>query len=537
MIALERTLPREPFAWERTASGYVCPEPVVYEYQGEVWRRDCGRCARCVARKKRDTGGRAAAEAYEAGEVMVWTLTYRDGNPGAVDFVTKDRQGFIKRLRDQLMREARRKVGAPKRIAKWNAQHVRAYWKSRIEEVLPKVRYLGCGERGKRNTMRCHWHICFFLSKPSGFRSTPMERKPNGKMGPGHEHRDLWPFGWCNVDVLPDEMGRKMRAVRYAVKYLDKSQSPKIDGLRRGDKAEAKFFRSSATPLGYAFLVEEARRTAQAGLPLTGKYRVPGVRFSRGKYDPATRSMRPPDLVVNQLTGRMRDHYIAAYREEWERSVKTQPIPLTPWMLRYDSEADMDFGFGRKQAEAGWRARGRDPLVIPPARYNCAGMIPIWGAGPLRGQEVGWIDVQPDGEAHFVDAEGTEHPVLAENLRELVPVLTDKQEAWIKHRLAEIRGPGWMSAAARRRAEHARAVAQTDATRGWAKRGANPMPRHMPPMEPVTALWRKLHMKGNSHIPGEVVADGPVWVDDYGKSSAFIRAKTRVRKGVNRREV
>ena len=110
----------------QTRTGYVCDVPVAYDAQGEMWIRDCGHCPRCVARKKRDVAGRCAAEAYTSAEVVVWTLTCKPGEPGALEFVTEDRQRFLKRVRDWLVREARRKVGAPKRSPKGAAAHVRA---------------------------------------------------------------------------------------------------------------------------------------------------------------------------------------------------------------------------------------------------------------------------------------------------------------------------------------------------------------------------------------------------------------------------
>lgn len=524
-------------SWDRQASGYSCPVPVFYEHQGEVWKRECGNCPRCVARKKRDTAGRAAAEAATAAEVVVWTLTYAPGHAGAVDFVTKDRQDWLKRLRDWLYRQARRQVGAPKRMPKRNAEHVRAYWKARIAEVLPKVRYIGCGERGKRSTRRCHWHAVLFLSKPSGFRST--RRQADGK--PGREHHELWPFGWVNVHVLPAEMSAKLKATRYAVKYQDKSRSPKVDGLLRPEKAEAKFFRSNATPLGFDYLTEEARRAARAGLPITGKYRVPGVWFSahaqrlRDRHGVARRGpVRHDKLVEHQLTGRMRDHFIAAYREEWERLRPDRPVPMTPWMLRYDSEADLDCGLGRRIARGGWKPRGEVVAPIPERTFGHAGWIIVrrWGPGPRRGEEIGAIDVHPDGEADFIDADGVEHPVEGAGIRHLVPDLLLAQHEHIEGRLAVLRGPGWISARERRARQHDRAVAQAEAIKRWAKRGPNPMPEHLPPMEPVTGLLRQLGMNGLGHVPGRVVKSRNAGV----KEPAWIQRPHKLRRAVAKHE-
>lgn len=522
-------------AWDRQASGYSCPVPVFYEHQGEVWKRDCGHCARCVAKKKRDTAGRAAAEAFTAAEVVVWTLTYAPGHPGAVDFVTEDRQKWTKAVRDWLFRQARRQVGAPKRWPKVNAEHVRAYWKARIAEVLPRTRYLGCGERGKRNTKRCHWHVVLMFSAASGFKSTA--RQKDGK--PGREHHSLWPFGWVNIDVLPVEMSAKMKAVRYACKYVDKARTPKVEGVRRPEKAEAKFFRSNATPLGFDYLTEEARRTARAGLPTSGKYRVPGVWFSakrdlaRGRDGRVQRgAMRHDRLVEHQVTGRMRDHFIAAYREEWERLRPDRPVPMTPWMMRYDGDAVLDCGPVRRAAARGWRPRGEGCAPIPEPSFGHQAWLVIrrWGSGRRRGEEVGLIDVHPDGEADFLDAEGTAHPIGRDGLRKLVPDLSLAQHDYIEGELARLRGPGWLSAQERRAAIHDRAMKQAEAISRWAKRGPNPMPPHLPPMEPVTAMLRQLGMLGLGHVPGRVVKDRNAGV----KEPAFIQGRQRLKRPVHK---
>lgn len=619
--------------FDRTASGYKCPSPVIYEHQGEVWRRDCGHCLRCVAAKKKDTAGRAAAEAIMSAEIAVWTLSYADPieptakmtpehremvsrvredlrrkarkklnapksfdvlsldevrtwreridaeagiggrHPGSSDFQTKDRQDFLKRVRDYFWQKARREVGAPRCLHKVTQvgksyfhhqdAHVKAYWLHRINEAVVKVRYLGCGERGEKRTKRVHWHIILFLSHPSGWRSTPPEppsaRHPKGRRG--HEIHPLWSDGFVTIDVLPSEnvyrtenhrqiidvpkaeMSAKMKAVRYCTAYLHKTKVPKIDGLRRAEKAEAKFFRSNATPLGYEFLTDLARQYAQSGLPINGTYRVPGVVYSRPKAkrvnDIAGRKIgeRSSSLTVHRLTGRMRDHFIAAYREEWNRTRPDRPIPMTPWIMRYDSEADQEIGFGRRQGEA-FKPRGRTAAIIPKIpdqTFGHAAWIRVqrW-AGPKKGEEVGVIDIHPDGEADFLDADGVAHPI-ENDLRDVVPDLSDAQHRFLASELARHRGPGWISQRVRRRLEHEIGTAQVDAMRGWAKRGLNPMPPHLPPMEPVTGMFRKLSMIGYGGVAGVVSCEA---IQGGTRAPAFIAdGKLRLRKPVHSREV
>jgi hypothetical protein len=570
-------------SWDRKASGYKCPVPVIYEFQGEVWQRDCGQCPRCLAAKKKDTSGRAAAEAATSAEVAIWTLTYgtlkdfpddctpwvQEVDPekvaGAKDFIVKHRQDFMKRLRASLWEKSRVEMGAPRKPGRRPKrgryvipdEHVRAYWdqsgikemwRQKISDATPKVRFIGCGERGEKNTKRVHWHICLFLSKPSGWRPTPWEapsrRFPKGRRG--HEHHALWPFGWVCIDVLPSapvykiergrqiievpqaEMSAKMRAIRYCSAYIDKAKVPKIDGLRRPDKAQARFFRSNATPLGFEFLTDLAREHARQALPIKGQYRVPGVVYSKTGA-----------MTVHRLTGRMRDHFIDAYREEWQRLRPDSPVPMTKWMLRYDSEADLEMGFGRQTAAIDWKPRGMVGSTIREETYHSAAWIPLrrWG-GTDKGKDLGVIDIHPDGEAEFVDAEGVEHPI-ERDLREVLPDVSEAQHAFIEGELKRHRGEGWISKRQRRQMVHDLGIARTDAMARWAKLGPNPMPPHLPPIEPVTAMFRKLAMNGYGHVAGRVVRDPHKKFDpgDPFACNKISDGKARPRKPLIRREV
>lgn len=503
--------------WMRPRVGYKCGHVFEFAHEGEVFTRPCGRCRDCIAIKKRDVAGRAAAEAAVAAQVVVWTLTYRDGEAGAQDFVLQDRQRFMQRIRDHLLGYARRLVGAPQRMPKGAADHVAAYWKHRIKAVIPRVRYLGCGERGSRGTKRCHWHICVFLSKPGPFVSTP--READGK--PGRENHWLWPHGFMNCHVLPDDMSAKMRAVRYAVKYLDKARVPSKFERRRGVEREARFFRSSATPLGFEYLTEWAREHARQGLPLHATYRIPGVTFSRAKAGPAGREV--PKMTVHIVHGRMREHCIEAYKDEWAKRRGHVPVPMTDFMMRFDPEAE--FRYSAVPQPVKWRRR-RDPVkpvVEEPSKRDCSGLCIVnlnWPMpdGTWKVIEFGSVEMRRSGFATFMDAQGVETPILHGNLLHLSDVrrrrgdgpwipasLADRVERWI----AEKRGPGWMSPQelALRRAE--RFLRRREALLALEQRSPSPLPAHRNGMRVIGALARKFAMFGDAYVPGAIVRDSP----------------------------
>jgi hypothetical protein len=565
-------------SWMHKASGYVCPSPVIYEFEGEMRQRDCGHCARCQARKKRDVAGRAAAEACLAAEVNVWTLTYgtlepfpKDGRAwvqdvspeavaGAKDFVTKHRQDFLKRYRDALWQEARRLVGAPRQLHRVTVKrgerfhhqdaHIVAYWRWRIDAVLPRVRYLGCGERGKRRTQRCHWHLCLFLSKTSGFRATPLERKPDGSTRPGHETHALWPHGFVNIDVLngddalraklpepgvdhvswsADRFGKsggfngaiepKMKAARYAIKYLTKANQLSRRARRAGEPDEAKFFRSTATPLGFEFLTDVARETARAALPVRGDYRVPGVYFSRprqGRY------------VLSRfvIQGRMREHFLEAYRAEWMALRPDQEIPRTPWRDRFDPEGEW------RAARRGWgqlafKERRQARPAVATAKPDRSAVIPV----SVRGQGgLGVVQVFRSGRAVWIDREGVQWPIPRGHLRDLVR-MDEAAHREIEAKIAMARGPDWLDPREYKLRKLQRQLAQRDAVLRFAQEGPAIGPAHLPGHRPMTALRRKLLINGTGHIPGTVVVD-----PRSNDPAPFVRDVTGLRRPIYERE-
>lgn len=303
-------------------TGYKCAKPYRYEYQAEAFQRDCGKCPRCLAAKKRDLTARAAAEATVSDEVVFITLTYRPGEAGAFEWLTSDRQAFMKRLRARLWARAETAVGAPRR----RRGSVREHWQPIIAAATQRVRYVGCGEVGEKRTKRNHWHIVLFFRGgigSSGFRSTPPDKR-----GDKLENIDLWPHGHVSIEALPVEPFERVRVIRYVVMYMHKkAESAVVKGVSR---AACVPFRSTKPALGSHYLAQWGRDCAVAGLPLHGWFKVPGVQYSKG--------VRAGQPVKNYLSGVVRSEVIAAYREQWQAKHGERPLPHSDFLKRFDPE-------------------------------------------------------------------------------------------------------------------------------------------------------------------------------------------------------
>lgn len=487
--------------WDATKGrkGYKCRFPIEYEREGEVFVRDCGRCRDCIAMRKRDISGRAAAEAYNSAEVVVFTLTYREGEEGAYQFVTLDRQKFMKRLRFKLWDEARAKVGAPHKMRGLSPEQVQ-YWRDRIAEVMPVVRYIGCGERGTKSTKRCHWHIVCFMSKPSGIQSTPVLR--DGRRWSVDD--PLWPHGLVTRDVFSQDMPieKKMRSIRYCVKYIDKCYSADLD--KRGANAEAKFFRSNASPLGFEYLTERAKRCARAGLPLPGIYDVPGVLGSRPDWKTEMRGFTVVSWPVYPLTtfaikSRMREHYIEAYEAEWQRVRPHVPMPYSEWHGRFDPAAwrgKVGAGHFDRLMVDGRRLEARRVA----AREAASAEVDSgpWVVSDPKGFPVALVDLLAAGQLRI--------ETVVRGVPRAVVVVPDA-DLWEVEgaALEDLQRVASLVAAARLRdaAFLADASAKRDAILAFAKRGPNERPDHVDGLEPLTGLMRQLRMNGLGHArPG-----------------------------------
>lgn len=466
--------------------GYKCRRKIEFEVEGEVFTRSCNHCDDCLAMAKRDLAGRAGAEAFLAEEVQVWTLTYKPGEPGADRFITRDRQLFLKRMRNALFSDTCSRLGVPYRF-KGCSLAQKKEWEAKIADALPVVRYLGCGERGTTHG-RCHWHIVLFLSKRTSVR--PSTRRSNGRLAP--DRHPWWPHGFCSIDVIgrDAELETKMRAVRYVVKYLDKAR-----GGKRGAAREAVFFRSTSTPLGAAYLISEAKRAAEAGLPLPPTYCIPGLRPS---YRPGVRTR----LTRHSVRGVVKDHYIRAYVAEWERLRPHVPFPITDWFRANDPDARRGRpgggNFERSLAEQ-QKMNARRAAIEHERRETEANRV-LLVACP-KGNVLALIDVLPEGLRVDLRLPGKPPSVAVVPDADLwVPGACPADFSRVVDAVADRRRQDAAAAA--------KAREKADAVLRFAKRGPNDRPSWFPGIDPLTGLLRQLSLRGP--VPPGAVLRKPI---------------------------
>lgn len=467
-------------SYMKPRTGYFCRTPVIFEWQGEAMQRPCGHCGRCVAAKMRDLTARAAAEAFTSDEVVVFTLTYRPGEAGAFKWVTPDRQKFQKRIRKRLYDDARRRVGAPSRL-RGAAGDV---WRAKISAACVQARFFGCGERGSRGTKRLHWHVVAFFAggdgSPSGWQSSPRDR--DGKMI--GEDRTIWPHGISTVHVLPVEMPDRIRAVRYVSKYLAKSvQGGEVK--KHGGTPDAVMFRSLKPALGAAYLAGWAKDHAEAGLSLPGWFKVPNLRFSRGRKS----------LVENVLHGVSRDLVIAAYRDAWAGRYGDKPYPASEFIKRYDEQWAMPVT-GKRLA---WRRRAANlPAPPRPAPDHCRGTLVVH----RQGRVAGVVSTLRNGVAIWTPVGGKSVILETPDMLALLGIDLAGQDAvaaWIQDR----RGDGWQSPRERFEQVQDQRVARLRALLKGCPQG-DVIPGRLG-VRALTGVYRRLRLAGQVDAKGEPV--------------------------------
>ena len=503
----------------RAASGFTCKSRAHYVHEGEIFDRACGRCGFCIARDLQDATGRAAAEAALAEEVSFWTLTYAPGHAGASEFVTKDRQKFMYRVRSSLRADARRRLGYPKRKPRSMPAEEWAEMKARLSAETPRVKFTGAGERGSRNTRRCHWHLLIFSPKKTGWIST--ERDDRGKYV--RETHPLWKLGFATVEVYTrDEFLSVVEKVRYCTKYIRKARAVSRRQRLRGVEEQAKFFQSLRPALGREFLEEHARAIARAGLVLSGRYNIGGVTNSTKRTNMAAKSSgaraRAPKASRFFLQGAMRLHYIKAYRDEWEKLRPGVPVPYSDWMRANDPDwvdgepgrvmpINSAFREFRGKSQSEWQDPVEPLRELPPNKPVKRGVLAVMS--PKR-KTVGMVRMDKDGFASYWPVIGDPFAIGADGLASAHDVaVADKEFAakWISDR----RGPDWVSPADRRLHDRALAAQRRAAIERFAKNSPNLNADRswLPVVAATTALRRQLAMKGDSYQVGQVVRDGP----------------------------
>ncbi|QXP08683.1 MAG: replication initiator protein [Arizlama microvirus] len=246
----------------------------------------CGKCRTCVASRKNDWTGRLVCEAKAAASVFFVTLTYKD-EPER--FVYKDVQVMLKSLRHQLNR-------------KFNKN---------------SVRFFCVGERGNKYGRR-HWHLLLFFKN-----NHHIKRMKKGQLW---EH---WPHGWTSMErVWPNDLVRRVRyCSKYAVKSLGQEDMSCRPRCSLGTRIDCDTGERDSGPVGWAYLHEFARRTAEAGLPLGGFYRIPGLKWERGR--------EKGNHIKYRLQGACARNVCEAYMRRWCEVRPDRPWPVTPFLARY----------------------------------------------------------------------------------------------------------------------------------------------------------------------------------------------------------
>jgi hypothetical protein len=191
-------------------------------------RIPCKECWRCRANRINEYEGRCLAEASMCKRAVALTLTYGPDAPdGGHDLIKPQHfQKFIRALR--------------------------------IRDHL--VRYLACGEYGKKKG-RAHFHCILF------FETTPPAWAHQKNI-----HIPEWPHGyvWADWNIEP-------RSVRYVLKYIMKEQDT-------SDPRKSWFTCSKYPPLGDAFFRKLASEMVEAGvMPQTYLYAAPAG-FAKRDY-------------------------------------------------------------------------------------------------------------------------------------------------------------------------------------------------------------------------------------------------------------
>lgn len=594
-------------------TGYGCQNRYHYEFQGERRERDCGsrHCRACMAKRKRDAAGRAAAEAYMSHDVVAITLTYREPwdqaklnaakdaakqaalqrklarmssskraatleqiererrydamrleiwdkrrepfmtpetrnslwekrarTPdcwervsGAYEFVPQHRRWMLARLRSRFQREAERKLGLG-HVERIKDKAERKAAQARVDEIKTRVSVFGCGERGSTSTYRVHWHMVLFFSGPSGLRSTP--RQADGK--PGREIVDFWPHGFVNIDVLPSDPLLRVRAINYCVKYMSKTVGVDVEALhvgplpeherqrrqrqadspwrkrgglpvanpsayeieRRKVDADAQFFMSSKRPLGVGLLEMWAEQQAQAGVPLSSFYTVPGVETTRTK---SKTKLYP--------LGRSRVHYALAYRRAWERWKPGVRMPVSEFTKRHDPEY--------VQIEAKPPRELSSVSTITRAGDGQAGELAVYDAKRLRG----FLVVNKNGFAQYWrEGEAKPRPVAGDDIRHIERDLPVEVHLALERWLADKRPSDWLSGPEREVAEAKKHLAQCEAILKFSNLFPKAGPDHRPGFQGYPGLLRNLIVNGAGHIEGV-----PVWNGALGKHAALVPRK------------
>lgn len=255
----------------------------------------CRKCWKCRDRRIEDYVGRALLEAETSSQVVVLTLTYREGEMGAGVLLYNDVQLSLKRIR-------------------------RAGY---------SVRHLTVGEYGSSEG-RAHWHMVLFVQSdgrqfeivqpaqalPSVLGATRLEdlvptkalvaRQTTGKKLRRFAWQ-FWPHGLVECDPETSEA-----ALRYPLKYVFKDEAK---------EQSVSMMRCSLRPaLGHNWLMAWADDHVKQGLPLRSPlYSIPGVKDAKGRH----KKFCVQGVSMINVANR--------YRDQWRKLRGSQP-PFSEWL-------------------------------------------------------------------------------------------------------------------------------------------------------------------------------------------------------------
>lgn len=468
-------------SWKRDiklTDGYTCRSPYPYFHEGQPRFRECGACSGCIATQKSDHVARLGAQGFLSSKVAFVTLTYApiilpDGTkidpPGAKEFITEHTAKMLRAIRQELFYLTCARLGFTVRQVRRDPE----LWE-RVRADTPTVVFDRWGETGPLHG-RKHWHILLFFSGNMDFGTQGpfIQNGPRNAKGETlREEWKFWPHGTSVVKVAKDQSDCVAFA-RYCGKYIGKSRGLTRADRKAGMKPESVHSGSRGYALGARYFEEEARRTADAGLPLKGLFFVPGVLFSKSKHKSLSRGSgrkpvaarssfdvldgsgnklyseempAPPGYTTVRVYGAVRDHTVAAYKERWRQKRPNALIPLTPFLERYDDDFNPDeYTAPKRQTEFQWH--DRSPVVLtplPPYRDPAReGTALVYDPGH---KVIGTIRVYDTGSARCSMDCGEEFWLNAGDLsltlgRYIGQVQRQEIELWLSRQ----RGPFWLS--------------------------------------------------------------------------------------------
>jgi hypothetical protein len=468
-------------SWKREmkiTGGYSCTAPYPYLHEGQPRFRECGWCDGCMATQKSDHVARLAGQAFLATTVAFVTLTYApielaDGTkvdpPGAAEFITDHTSKMIRAIRDKLRALTCERLGFTVVEMRRDAE----IW-ARVAADMPTVVFDCWGETGPKFG-RKHFHVLLFFSGNMDFPGHGPFIKNGPRDAAGETMREQWEFwshGTSVVKVAKDQADCVAFA-RYCGKYIGKSRGLTRADRKAGAKPESIHYGSRGRALGSRYFESEAERTADAGLPLKGLFLVPGVLFSRSKPKSVSRgpSLRrvaatssfdvrdsagntvysepliaPPGYTTVRVYGAVRTHTIEAYKKRWREKHGDAPIPLTPFLERFDEEFNPDdYTTPKRELGFKWHARAVELLTpLPPYRDKSReGTALVYDQ---RQKVIGTIRVYDTGSARCVMDCGDEFWLNVGDLSLSLGRFIDQvQRREIELWLSRQRGPFWLS--------------------------------------------------------------------------------------------